>query len=186
MQSGDKVLGEFAQSQLGQAQQLGSMAQQGKQFGLGQALEARRGELHQDFQAGESAKNRAATRANLLDELGARERAAAAKAGDEKKSELQKAETDLRNKLLDMPETKAAMKATGFHRGVMTATPNGAGDIGLLYNYLHVVEPDSNVMSGEFETAGKAGGLPGSVQGLFNQLTARGMLPDTVRKQIRS
>lgn len=173
----------MADSQFGQNQ-----VQQGQEM-LGRAGQFRAGQLGEEKRQGAQFANQkelaginnAAEWARVQAQLGAK-----GKEDEAKKTEQTfKMETDLRNKLIDMPETKDAMKVAGYYRGVKNATPNGAGDIGLLYNYLHIVEPGSMVKDTEFVTAGKSNGLPGHVQGLFNQLTAQGMLSEGVRKQIR-
>lgn len=126
--------------------------------------------------------NNSAAMDRLLAELRGKEKEAEAK----KAGDLQKVETDLRNKLLDMPETKDALKVAGLNRAVQNASDTGAGDIGLLYNFLHVVEPGSQVKESEFATAGSAGGLRAEVQGYFNKLDGKGQLPPSMRRQLKA
>lgn len=59
MQSGDRVLSGFGQSQVQQAGQIGAHNQQARQFGLGQLLQAQRQEQEQKLQARREAIHRA-------------------------------------------------------------------------------------------------------------------------------
>jgi hypothetical protein len=66
------------------------------------------------------------------------------------------------------------------------AGEDGAGDLGLIYGYMRALDPGSTVRESEFANAGKTGGLPGQVQGIFNQLNGDGMLAPQVRAKIRA
>jgi hypothetical protein len=69
---------------------------------------------------------------------------------------------------------------------IRAAGNDGAGDLGLIYGYMRALDPGSTVRESEFANAGKTGGLPGQVQGLFNQLSGNGMLSPPVREKIRA
>lgn len=58
LQSGDRVLGGFGQAQLGQAQQLGSQAADGKRYAFSQLLQAQRDAAHRKEQLADTASQR--------------------------------------------------------------------------------------------------------------------------------
>jgi hypothetical protein len=184
MLSGDRVLGGMGQAQLGQAQQLGAMNQQAKQFGLGQALEARRAQLQQEFQGSENAKNRGAARANLLDELAARERAAREKAEAEKGEKGQKTEEGLRKEFMGMPVVKETVAMRTALKGIEAAlganTP--AGDMAGIFQFMKVLDPTSSVREGEYANAKNAGGVPDQLVNLYNQALSGKLLNPAQRK----
>lgn len=192
MLTGDKVLSPFGQSLMGGAEAgQGRLAQAGgadASRGLQRALQA----SQQGFSAEQSGLDRSAraregglNRALKSKAMGLKALADKDKADRDGKSGALKAETDLRDRFLGLPETKSAMEISHALRNIKGASANGAGDIRLLYSYLKILDPGSTVREGEFATAGKSGGLPGQLQGYFNQLTAQGILPDAVRKQVR-
>lgn len=47
---------------------------------------------------------------------------------------------------------------------------NGAGDIGLIYGYMKMLDPGSVVREGEFATAETASGVPANILNLYNKL----------------
>lgn len=95
-------------------------------------------------------------------------------------------EAGLRKELLANPATKTAQDVAGVYSQAMGAPPTGAGDMTLLYSFLKILDPGSAVREGEFANAGRAGGLPGQVQGYFNKLTGDGTLPDSVRREVKA
>jgi len=64
--------------------------------------------------------------------------------------------------------------------------PSGAGDLSLIFNYMKVLDPGSTVREGEFAQVGKAGGLPGEIQNMFNRITGGERLTPEIRKDIVS
>lgn len=185
LQSGDRVLGGFGQAQIQQAQQLGQMAQQGKQFGLGQAIDSRRGELQQDFTAGENTKNRLATRQNLLDELGARERLAREKDGADKKDAVSKAADNLRTQYMGHPQTKAIDEQLSVYRQIPNAPADGTGDATLVYGLAKMYDPSGRVTDADSKMAASTGGKPGELLGWVQTLEGGGSLTPKVRAQIK-
>jgi hypothetical protein len=72
-----------------------------------------------------------------------------------------------------------------FGRIVNSAkNPSGAGDLSLIFNYMKVLDPGSTVREGEFAQVGKAGGLPGEIQGMFNRLEGGERLTPEIRRDI--
>lgn len=76
--------------------------------------------------------------------------------GDEKWSRLQSVTDDLRT------ESTPYLTQARAWDGVIAALadPSAAGDMALLYGVLHVIEPTSNVMAGEFANAAGLVGVP--------------------------
>lgn len=50
--------------------------------------------------------------------------------------------------------------------------PSAAGDIALVFSFMHVIEPESIVREGEFATAANAAGVPERVRNMYNKLLA--------------
>lgn len=59
----------------------------------------------------------------------------------------------------------------------------GAGDMGLIYGYMKMLDPGSVVRESEFAMAAQAGSFGEQIQGLVSRLVNGERLPDTVRKQ---
>jgi soluble lytic murein transglycosylase-like protein len=59
---------------------------------------------------------------------------------------------------------------------------DGAGDMSLLYSYVHLLDPGSAVREGEFATAAASGSLGQRVQGAVAKLATGGRLPDDLRR----
>lgn len=60
--------------------------------------------------------------------------------------------------------------------------PSGAGDIGLIFSYMKILDPTSTVREGEYATASNAGGVPDKVRGVFNKLIDGRFLSPEQRK----
>lgn len=184
--TGDRVLAPYGAAQLQRAEagerSLGAAGQESAGARLRTALQT----SQQQFQGQEGARDRGLRRALADLEMGAqKERAdAAAKLAAQKQG--METEEGLRKELMGNPVTKAAQEVASAFRNIQGAPGGGAGDMSLLYSYLRLLDPGSTVREGEFATAGKAGGLPGQLQGYFNQLTAQGFLDDATRQQIKS
>lgn len=179
--SGDKVLSQFGAAQLQDAQkqggQLSEAGQTRYQGGLQQALAKLR-------ESGDDRRMRWQLQAQR-DIAGAKAKSDAAEATKRGQEQLFDVEKKLRDEYEGDPATRAMQTVRDSYAGIRGAPETGAGDIGLLYNFLHVVEPGSMVKDTEFSTTGQSGGLPGQVQGYFNKLSGSGMLPPAVRKQLK-
>lgn len=95
-------------------------------------------------------------------------------------------EKGLRGEFKD--KTKAFVEQRdAFGRIINSAKdPSGAGDLSLIFNYMKVLDPGSTVREGEFAQVGKAGGLPGEIQNMFNRITGGERLTPEIRKDIVS
>lgn len=49
-------------------------------------------------------------------------------------------------------------------------SPDAAGDIALIFNYMKMLDPGSTVREGEFATASNAGGVDTSIRNMFNKV----------------
>ena len=48
--------------------------------------------------------------------------------------------------------------------------PSAAGDLALIFNFMKILDPGSNVREGEFATARNAGSIPSRIRALYNKL----------------
>lgn len=71
-----------------------------------------------------------------------------------------------------------------FMDRIISSPTTGAGDIGLVFSYMKVLDPTSTVREGEFATATQAAGVPSSIVALYNKLIGGGKLDTTSRTQI--
>jgi hypothetical protein len=62
----------------------------------------------------------------------------------------------------------------------------GASDMGMVYAYIKLLDPNSTVGPGEKASAEKAGGLSENVRGQINQLLSQGSLSDKQRQDLIS
>lgn len=60
----------------------------------------------------------------------------------------------------------------------------GPGDVGLVFQYLKILDPNSTVREGEFATVRNAGGVPSALRSLINKAIGEGVLEESIRKQI--
>lgn len=60
--------------------------------------------------------------------------------------------------------------------------PSPAGDIGLVFSYMKVLDPRSVVREGEFATAQNAGGIPDKVRAMYNKVVNGKRLSENQRK----
>jgi hypothetical protein len=132
----------------------------------------------------EFAANRKATQ-TYIDEK-ARSAAGQGKVDYEREQNVFDIEKGLRGEFKD--KTKAFIdQRDAFGRIVNSAKdPSGAGDLSLIFNYMKVLDPGSTVREGEFAQVGKAGGLPGEIQNMFNRVTGGERLTPEIRKDIVS
>jgi len=63
------------------------------------------------------------------------------------------------------------------------ALQSGAGDMGLIYGYMKMLDPGSVVRESEFAMAAQAGSYGEQIQGLVSRLVNGERLPETVRQQ---
>lgn len=115
------------------------------------------------------------------DKMGADRDSKKAKADADKADQTVKVETDLRNKLLDYPETKNALQSVSFFKQITGAPKNGAGDLSRIYGLAKLWDPGGRVTDSDAKNAAETGGLPGQLQAYFNKWKAEGSLGDVAR-----
>lgn len=83
-----------------------------------------------------------------------------------------KREQDLRKEYSARPEFKRYDEARAAYERVRSAATraDGAGDVGLIFSYMKLLDPGSVVREGEFATAQETAGVPGQVVNLYNRL----------------
>lgn len=81
-------------------------------------------------------------------------------------------EKDLYSQYSAAPPVKLYQEVkSGFERVRTSAVQNtGAGDVGLIYGYMKMLDPGSVVREGEFATAESTAGVPQQIVGLYNKL----------------
>lgn len=191
MLTGDKVLAPFGQSLVGEGTRgEGFLAQAGGQSaqrGLQRALQA----SQQDFQRGQQAeefafqgKQRGLDRALQRGLETDRTKRAAKDAEADAAKQRFKIEADLRNEFQKLPPAVKAEQVVTAQRQLVSAKPNGVGDLQRIFAFVNLIDPGVAVKQEDVINVGKTGGLPGQAQAYFNQLTAQGTLSADVRKQM--
>lgn len=81
-------------------------------------------------------------------------------------------EKDLYSQYSAAPPVKLYQEVkSGYERVRTSAVQNtGAGDVGLIYGYMKMLDPGSVVREGEFATAESTAGVPQQIVGLYNKL----------------
>lgn len=81
-------------------------------------------------------------------------------------------ESDLAKEYRGGADVKAYQDVRNAYERVRTSASqdNGAGDIGLIYGYMKMLDPGSVVREGEFATAETASGVPANILNLYNKL----------------
>lgn len=110
--------------------------------------------------------------------------AADARAAAKRVADAQDKEEGLRKEYTGNTAYKQAQAAVAGLRQIEAAQNNGIGDIQRIFAFVNLIDPGSVVRDSDVATLGRAGGLPGQAQAMFNQLTAQGSLSEDVRRQI--
>ena len=63
---------------------------------------------------------------------------------------------------------------------------SGAGDMALVFQFMKMLDPTSTVREGEYASAANSGGVPSSVQALYNKALGEGSIGDKARSGIMS
>lgn len=63
---------------------------------------------------------------------------------------------------------------------------NGIADIALIYSYMKMLDPGSVVREGEFATASNSGGVPATIQNLYNKALNGSLLNDSQRNTFKA
>lgn len=94
-------------------------------------------------------------------------------AAQEKKdsNRLQEMAGSLRKEYIGLPTTKQTQDVSASIERVRQAgaNPSAAGDLGLIFNYMKMLDPGSTVREGEFANAQNAAGVPEQVRNLWNR-----------------
>lgn len=160
--------------------------EQKRQFGAGQEAQAaaRRQAVEEalrqrQFAADESQKNRDhQARQNAL----ARE-AAQKKAADKAAQYDPRLSGDLRKEFNALPEVKQFKEVAVAYDKVRRAAadPSAAGDLGLIFAYMKMLDPGSTVREGEFANAQNATGVDDRVRNIYNRAASGERLNPTQR-----
>lgn len=94
--------------------------------------------------------------------------------------------TGLRKEFFSLPDVKNYSVMQDSIGKVRAASSNGAGDIGLIFNYMKLLDPGSTVREGEFAQAVASGGVPSQITALFNKLQGNGVLDANTRNMVRT
>jgi len=78
--------------------------------------------------------------------------------------------------------TKDFRTVQDAHTKITTASPTGAGDMSLLYNYVKLLDPGSVVRESEFAAAAASGSFGERVQGAVNRVQTGQRLTENLRK----
>lgn len=77
--------------------------------------------------------------------------------------------------------------ATAYRRILDSAKdPSAAGDLGLIFGYMKLLDPTSTVREGEFATAQQAGSIPQSIVSAYNKAVSGERLAPELRKDFVS
>lgn len=93
---------------------------------------------------------------------------------------------DLRQEFIKLDQTKKMQSALDGAKAVAGATPNGAGDLVLIYGFNNLIDPGALTREQDVITIGRAGGLPAQVQGYAAELIGEGKLSDASRRELRA
>jgi hypothetical protein len=179
------LLAQLGQQMQARGDKSQAMLAEAGQQKYGSRLQQLMQERQQKFTSGENSKNRAADMERLKMELGLKEAMERLRQEADAKKNAMKAGDDLRGEFNKLPQTQRMVLMNEAATQIQNASPDGAGDLALVYGLQNMIDPGSIVREQDFVTVGKSGGLPGVVQGYFNQLTAQGFLHEDVRKQIK-
>lgn len=116
------------------------------------------------------------------------QKAADNKAADDARTVSQndfKNEQDLRKEYTASPVYKNYTAVRGSYDRIQSgaARNTGAGDLGIIYGYMKMLDPGSVVREGEFATAENASGVPTYVANLYNKLLNGERLTEDQRKE---
>jgi len=180
---------------LGDADQTAGTLSQAGQFRGQQAMQGRRllqdAGQHQATLAQQAAALAESSRHNRAAEglaRGAQEVGAsreAEKAATAKATAAAKAAEDLRKEFQGGNTYKNTQLIAESAKKILTSSDTGAGDMGLLYGYMKLLDPGSAVRESEFATAAQSGSLPAQVQGWASKILTGERLPASTRKQFK-
>lgn len=103
-------------------------------------------------------------------------------AGFKSKDEKVKAEGALRDDFLKQAKEFITMRDAKNRLDNLEKT--GAGDMALVFQFMKMLDPGSTVREGEYASAANSGGVPATVQSMYNKVVGGGVLGDKTRKEI--
>jgi hypothetical protein len=95
-------------------------------------------------------------------------------------------ETSLRKEFSGLPVVKDTQTLAAALQKVNTASDTGPGDMGLIFGYMKMLDPNSTVREGEYATAENAGSIPGRIVNLYNKAIEGDRLAPDLRTQFKT
>lgn len=92
----------------------------------------------------------------------------------------------LRNDWLGNQTTKHSQTIKEAYDKINSATPNAAGDMGLVFGYMKILDPNSTVREGEYANASNTTGVAGKVYQLWNKVKDGQILTPQQRAQFKA
>lgn len=91
-----------------------------------------------------------------------------------------------RKEFASLPETKSFSEISRQYNNLKSSAElgTGAGDIGVVFSFMKMLDPQSVVTEGEQATAQNAGGVGARWRNLYNQMLTGASLDQSVRQQI--
>jgi hypothetical protein len=167
--SGDPAIAASGQGLLADARTLGAQQFEGQQ-NKAKLLEQRG--LREDeraFRSGERADERAWREEQARLDRESRAGLAAA-ARDAKPPPDMKAADELRKELQNQQVYKDAQVVAAAYGKIKGASPTAAGDMGLVFGFMKILDPTSAVRETEYANAQNAGGVPEKVRNAYNKV----------------
>lgn len=97
-----------------------------------------------------------------------------------------KVETDLRKEFEGGKTAKNFREAAAQVGKIQSATDDGVGDMGLIFAYMKMLDPESTVREGEYATAANAGaGVDDRIIRWYNRAIDGDILPPNVRQRFK-
>ena len=92
---------------------------------------------------------------------------------------------DLRKEFSGRDEVKTFGNISRQYSNIAASAQGGTGpsDISLVFSYMKMIDPTSTVGPGEQANATNAGGVPGSIASIYNQVLGKGTLSPELRSQ---
>jgi hypothetical protein len=178
--SGDPAIAASGQGLLADARTLGAQQFEGQQ-NKAKLLESRA--LREDeraFRSGERADERAWREEQANTDRSFREeqarldrgaRADAAQAArDAKPAPDMRAADDLRKELQNQQVYKDAQTVAAAFGKIKSASPTAAGDMGMVFGFMKILDPSSAVRETEYANAQNAGGVPEKIRNAYNKV----------------
>lgn len=193
--TGDKVLGQFGQAQLQGAAQLDDQVSRGQgqlgqagQFRLSQAMAKARADQESKQFGQQLGFNRYKFGQEMgleRDKMGLSKLLAEMKAQADKQKAATEGATGLRKEFNNLGVVKQFGDVkTSFDKIKKSAeNPSAAGDLGLIFGYMKMLDPTSSVRETEFANAQNAAGVPTQITNVWNRLQSGERLSPSQRQE---